>query len=582
MSSRPPQPAVDITSRESSPASRRWLRHYDPQVPAHLDYPHIPIFSLLEDSAAQHPDKSCAIFYGKHYTYRQINTLADRFAAGIRQLGIRKGSRVALLLPNCPQYLIAYYGLLKAGAVIVPLNPLYTEQELTFHLTDSEAEAVITLPMFLEKTVALQSKTALKHIIYTRLTDFLPFPLNLAQGLREAGLIRKAGSADLVDFRRLQQETTSFTPEPVDPGELALLMYSGGTTGTAKGIMLSHYACVANACQLVAWGRMEGQERLLAVLPLFHGFGMSVTMNAPIMAGGEIVLMPRFKVLDVVKAIQKYRPDFFIGVPTMFVAFTNLPDIGRYDLSSLKGIFVGAAPLTRGIKEGFEAKTGGRMIEGYGLTESVTACMANPYQGQHKIGSIGIPFPDVDMKIVSLDDGHDLPAGELGEIVLRSPTLMLGYYKKPEETKAAIVDGWLHTGDIGYMDEDGYFYITDRKKELIIIGGFNVFPREIDEVLYQHPKVKEGTAVGIPDAYSGERIKVFIVLKDGETATPEEFFAYFRERLVPYKVPAEIEFRSDLPKSMIGKILRRSLREESVQRAQTAPASAGDQPGKGS
>jgi len=357
------------------------------------------------------------------------------------------------------------------------------------------------------------------------------------------------------------------------PDDVACLIYSGGTTGVAKGIMLSHFNLVANAHQISAWGRLSAEKgRILAVLPLFHGFGMSVTMNSAILVGGEIVLMPRFGARDVLKAIQKTRPVFFIGVPTMFVAFSNLPDVARYDLSSLKGIFVGAAPLTRAIKDDFEGKTGGRMIEGYGLTEAVTAIMANPYQGMHKLGSIGIPFPDVDVKILSLDDGHELPPGQLGEIVLRSPTVMLGYYQNPEETRKALSDEWLLTGDIGYVDEDGYFYITDRKKELIIVGGFNVFPREIDELIYQHPKVREGITVGLPDAYKGEKIKVFIVLKEGEQATPEEFIAYFREKLTPYKVPSEVEFRSELPKSMIGKILRRSLREEEASRVKgTSP-----------
>ncbi len=556
-------------------ASRRWLKHYDPEVPPTLPYPRAPIYRLIDEAAARHPDRTCVIFFGKRYTYRQIKTLSDRFAVGARNLGVRKGDRVALLLPNCPQYLVAYYGLLKAGAVVVPLNPLYTEHELSFHLTDSEAETLVTIPLFLEKVAPLRAKTPLKRIVVSGLADYLPLPLNLVQGFREAKLMR--GIDNLVDFKSLLQHEPppGFAPEPVDPDEMAVLLYSGGTTGVAKGIMLSHFHCVANAHQLVAWGHMTEEGRILAVLPLFHGFGMSVTMNAPVLAGGEVVLLPRFNAKNVLKSIQKYRPVFFIGVPTMFVAFSNLPDIGRYDLSSLKGIFVGAAPLTRAIKDGFEAKTGGRMIEGYGLTEVVTACMANPYQGLHKLGSIGIPFPDMDARIVSLDDGRDLPPGELGEIVLRGPTMMLGYYKNPEETRKTIVDGWLHTGDIGYMDEDGYFYITDRKKELIIVGGFNVFPREVDEVLYQHPKVKEGISVGIPDSYKGERIKVFVVLKDGETATPEEFIGFFRERLTPYKVPSEVEFRADLPKSMIGKILRRSLREAEIGKTrQDEPQSA--------
>jgi long-chain acyl-CoA synthetase len=365
------------------------------------------------------------------------------------------------------------------------------------------------------------------------------------------------------------------------PDDLACLIYSGGTTGVAKGIMLSHFNLVANAHQISAWGRLSAEEgRILAVLPLFHGFGMSVTMNSAILVGGEIVLMPRFGARDVLKAIQKTRPIFFIGVPTMFVAFSSLPDVARYDLSSLKGIFVGAAPLTRAIKQDFEGKTGGRMIEGYGLTESVTAIMANPYQGLHKLGSIGIPFPDVDVKIVGLDDGLELPPEQLGEIVLRSPTVMTGYYQNREETGKALRDGWLFTGDIGYVDKDGYFYITDRKKELIIVGGFNVFPREIDELIYQHPKVKEGITVGVPDAYKGEKIKVFLVLKDGEQATPEEFIAYFREKLTPYKVPSEVEFRNELPKSMIGKILRRALREEEVVRREApGPGPAAAPPG---
>jgi len=418
---------------------------------------------------------------------------------------------------------------------------------------------------------ALQGKTPLKRIVYSRLADFLPFPLNLAQGFLEWRLMRGLDGSTLVDFKTLLEQApfADWRPEPAEPDEMAVLIYSGGTTGVAKGIMLSHYNLVANAHQVAAWGHITDEEGMLAVLPLFHGFGMSVTMNAPVLAGGEIFLMPRFKAKDVAQAIQKYRPSFFIGVPTMFVALSNLPDIHRYDFSSLQGTFVGAAPLTKAIKEEFEAKTGGRMIEGYGLTESVTAIMANPYRGTHKVGSIGIPFPDVDVKIVSLDDGRDLPPGELGEIVLRSPTVMLGYYKNPEETRKTIAEGgWLYTGDIGAMDEDGYFYLTDRKKELIIVGGFNVFPREIDELIYQHPKVKEGAAVGIPDARKGERIKVYVVLKESETATPEEFIAYFKERLTPYKVPSEVEFRSELPKSMIGKILRRALREQEIRKLQ--------------
>lgn len=546
------------------PESRPWFKYYDPGVPHHLSYPRIPLHSLLDNTAIKTPDSPCTNFFGKRLTYRQIKDLSDRFAANIGNLGVRKRDRVILMLPNSPQFLIAYYGLLKAGAVVVPLNPLSVERELQFFLTDTGAEVIMTIPLFLDKVASLKGKTPLKHIVCTRLADFLPLPLNLIQGFREWRLIRRVGRSAVVGFKELLQQAVppDWQPDPVPLDEMAVLIYSGGTTGVAKGIMLSQFNLVANAHQIIAWGNLTDEQGVLAVLPLFHGFGMSVTMNAAVLAGGEIFLIPRFSPKAVAKAIQKYKPSFFIGVPALFVQLSNLPNIERYDFSSLRGTFVGAAPLTKAIKDEFEGKTGGRMIEGYGLTESTTAIMANPYHGMHKVGSIGIPFPDVDVKIVSLDDSHDLAPGELGEIVLRSPSVMLGYYNNPEATQKTIVDGWLYTGDIGYVDPDGYFYITDRKKDLIIVSGFNVFPREIDELIYKHPKVKEGITIGIPDKRKGERIKVYIVLREGESATPEEFIAYFKERLTPYKVPSEVEFRTELPKSMIGKILRRALREE--------------------
>lgn len=555
------------------PESRPWFKYYDPEVPHHLTYPRIPLHSLLDETASKIPDRPCTNFFGKQLTYRQIKDFSDRLAFNISGLGVRKGDRVVLMLPNCPQFLISYYGLLKAGAVVVPINPLSVERELQFFLADTGAEALITIPLFLNKVIPLKGKAPLKQIVCTRLADFLPFPLNLVQGYRERSLLKQAGPPGWIDFKELLQKIPSpdWHPDPLPLDEMAVLIYSGGTTGIAKGVMLSQFNLVANAHQIIAWANLTDEQGVLAVLPLFHGFGMSVTMNAALLAGGEIFLIPRFNAKAVAKAIQKYKPSFFIGVPAMFVQLSHLPNIESYDFSSLRGIFVGAAPLTKAIKEDFEKKTGGRMIEGYGLTESTTAIMANPYHGLHKIGSIGIPFPDVDVKIVGLEDGRDLPPGELGEIVLRSPSVMVGYYKNPEETRKALREGWLYTGDIGYMDPDGYFYITDRKKDLIIVSGFNVFPREIDELIYQHPKVKEGITIGIPDPQKGERIKVFIVLKEGESATPEELIDYFKERLTPYKVPSIVEFRDELPKSMIGKILRRALREE-MEKNENEPA----------
>ncbi len=543
-----------------------WLKHYDAGVPAHLDYPRIPLYRLLDDSAAANPSAPCATFFGKTQSYGRMKALSDNLAASLMGLGIGKGDRVGLLMPNSPQFIVSYYAVLKTGATVVSLNPLANPKELALLVQDSGMETLIAIPLFLETVAALQKTSGLKRVIVSPLADFMPFPIGLVMFFRERSQMRAGAEAGLTGALRFmdlagKDAPSAFQPASVDPDDLAVLLYSGGTTGVAKGIMLSHFACVANAHQIRTWGQLSAADRLLSVLPLFHGYGMSVNMNGALLGGGEIVLVPRFGAKDVLKLIQKHRPTFFTGVPTMFVAFSNLPGVEKYDLSSLRGIFVGAAPLTKGIKDEFEGKTGGRMIEGYGLTESVTAIMANPYQGMHKIGSIGIPFSDVIAKIVDLEDGHDLPPGETGQIVLQSPTLMLGYLNRPEATAETLIDGWLHTGDIGHMDEDGYFYITDRKKDLIIVGGFNVFPREIEEVLYQHPKIQEGVAVGVVDEYAGERIKVFAVLKAGESLSEAELIAYFKEHLTRYKVPSQVEFRSELPKSMIGKILRKDLRE---------------------
>ena len=555
--------------------SKPWLKFYDAQVPEHLEYPEIPVYELLEKSAETFSDQPLARFFGKQFTYRQIKQASDRFAQSLREAGINPGDKIAFLLPNFPGYPIAYFGALKAGAVIVPLNPLYTVRELEFHFNHSGAETVVAIPMFLDKVKQLADKTSLKRIISARLGDFLPFPLNAVQTFRENKMVKrnlKDGRKSVYDFKKMTRgaSVSSFEAHRPDPDEMAVLIYSGGTTGIAKGIMLSHRAIVTNAYQVQTWGHLKPDDRMLAILPFFHGYGMSVCMNTSILTGMEIIMLPKFDAKDMAKAVHKFKPTVTAVVPTILVALSNLKDIDKFDFSSLKAVWVGAAPLTKAIKENFEKKTGGRAIEGYGLTEAVTAIMANPYKGKHKIGSIGLPFSDVEAKIVSLDGNKDLSPGQPGEIALRTPTMMLGYYKDPEETAKTIKDGWLFTGDIGYADEDGYFYITDRKKELIITGGFNVFPREIDELIYDHPKVKEGITVGVPDAYKGERIKVFLVLRQGVRATADEFKKYFKEHLTPYKVPSEIEFRDDLPKSAIGKILRRVLREEEIKKQQEA------------
>lgn len=542
-----------------------WRRHYDPGVPAQIAYPRVPLYRLLDDAAARHPQRACARFFGRRFSYRQIQDLANRFAAAMGELGVRAGDRVALLLPNVPQFLGAYYGLLKAGAIVVLLNPLATREELAAQISDADARIVISLPLFLDKLVPLLGVTPLARIIYCRVADALPFPLSLAQRARELRMCLRYERAALLDGARLLRDAApdAAPPTPADPDETAVIIYSSGTTGAAKGIALSHYNCVVSAHQLVAWVQLAERDRILAILPLFHIFGMSVTMNAPIVAGVETILLPRFDAREVLRTIQRDRPTFFTGVPGMFVAFSHLPDIARYDLSSLKCIFVGGAPLTQAIKETFEARTGARMIEGYGLTEAMPVT-GTPYRGRSKPGSVGVPFPDVALKIVSLDTGEAVAPGVWGEIVVRSPGMTRGYYGQERETSAAIVDGWLHTGDIGYMDTDGFVFVMDRTKELIYVDGCRVFPREIDELLYRHPKVKEGVTVGFPDVARGERIRAFVVLKPGEAAAPEEILAYLGAQLPAHKVPHELEFRAELPKSPIGKIVRRMLREEAI------------------
>lgn len=542
-----------------------WRQHYDPAVPTQIAYPRVPLYRLLDDAAARHPERACARFFGRRFSYRQIQEQADRFVAAMGELGVCKGDRVALLLPNVPQFISAYFGLLKAGAVVVLLNPLATSEQLAAQISDAGARIVISLPLFLDTLVPLLGVTPLARIIYCRVADALPFPLSLAQRAQELRLCARHKSPALLDAARLLQQAVQATipPAPAAPDETAVIIYSSGTTGAAKGIALSHFNCVASAYQLAAWVQLGERDRILAILPLFHIFGMSVTMNAPIVAGVETILLPRFDAREALRTIQRDRPTFFTGVPGMFVAFSHLPDVARYDLSSLKCIFVGGAPLTQAIKETFESRTGARMIEGYGLTEAMPVT-ATPYHGRSKPGSVGVPFPDVALKVVSLDDGQELAPGEWGEIVVRSPVMTRGYYGQERETRAAIVDGWLHTGDVGYIDADGFVFVMDRTKELIYVDGGRIFPREIDELLYRHPQVKEGVTVGIPDAERGERIKAFVVLKDGQTVAPEEILAYLGAQLPAYKVPSELEVRAELPKSPIGKIVRRILREEAI------------------
>lgn len=556
----------------------------DKGVPLYLSYPDGSLDEQFLSTVEKYPEETALLFFGSKISYEGLGNAVQQLARALSELGIHPGDRVALLLPNCPQYVISYYAILHVGGVAVPVNPLSTESELLHIFRDAQVRVVMSLDLLagkLEKvrdTCRLSEEPQLlEYTFYTSLNEFMPFPLKLFYPLTrklssEAKTRLKKAKRwnDLLftDYDLFSKHSpTNHTQLKVKHrdmyNDLAVLIYTGGTTGKPKGVMLSHFSLVANACQAAAWVEMNESDRLLTVLPVFHGFGMSVCMNAPLISGASCILVPRFNQNDLLRAIHRFRPTLFAGVPTMYISLNNHPRLERYDLSSLRGCFVGAAPLAPEVKRRFESLTGSKLMEGYGLTEAVTALCANPYQGINKTGSIGIPFPDVQIQIRDIDSGErELPPHEVGELALTCPELMLGYYNRPDETAYALRNGWLYTGDLGYRDEDGYFYIVDRKKDMIITGGFNVYPREVEDVLYEHPAVKEACVIGVPDDYHGERVMAFVSLKEDETANDKELISFCRQSLLPYKVPQTIEIRSDLPKTAIGKILRRALREQ--------------------
>lgn len=552
-----------------------WTKYYDSEVAITLNYPEVTLDALFRRSVENHPEAIALIFFGLEISYKQLGLYVNSLATALLDIGIQKGDSVALLLPNCPQYVMSYYAILSIGAVVVPVNPLSTEPELLHIFRDGQVRTAICLDLLAgrlenarEICHAAGEHHLLAHTFYTALNEFMPLPIKALYHLsRKISREAKTRLLRCVWFKTLIHKGTqpNHTSNLDLHHDAALLIYTGGTTGKPKGVMLSHYSLVANATQGVAWVQMEKKDRLLAVLPIFHGFGMSVCMNAPLISGASCILIPRFNVDDILKGIHRFHPTLFAGVPTMYIGLINHPRLNHFNLSSLRGCFVGAAPLAPEVKRQFEELTGSKLMEGYGLTEAVTALCANPYHGINKSGSVGIPFPDVTMRIRDIETGEiDLLPLQIGEIVLSGPDVMLGYYNRPQETATTIRDGWLYTGDMGYMDEDGYFFIVDRKKDMIITGGFNVYPREVEDVLYQHPAVKEASVIGIPDEYKGERVKAFITLRDGATIKEPEIISFCKEHLIPYKVPQEVEIRSELPMTAIGKILKRALRVEDI------------------
>lgn len=545
---------------------KRWLAHYPDEVPATYPYPKINLAKLLMETATEYPDHKAAYFLGKSVTYQELYNATIRFANALRSMGISRGDRVAIMLPNCPQAIIAYYGALMIGAIVVQTNPLFVEREIEQQMNDSGAVAIVTLDLLFRRVMNVKANTPLKYIIVTSIQDYLPFPKNLLYPLvarREGNDRHVTYGSGVLNMREIMKRASS-TPlmcELDAERDLALLQYTGGTTGTPKGCMLTHYNLVTNTYQCKLWlqCKEKGTERYLAALPFFHVFGMTVLMNLSIATAGTLYLVPRFNISDILKLIHKHKVTLFPGAPTMYNAVIHHPQRSRYDLSSVKACISGAAPLPGEVQTQFEQLTGGRLIEGYGLTEASPVTHVNNLWGKRKLGSIGIPFPDTDAKVVDPESGEELPPGEIGELVISGPQVMLGYWNKPEETAMALRDGWLYTGDMAKMDEEGFFYIVDRKKDIIIASGFNIYPREIEEVLYEHPAIQDAAVIGVPDEYRGETVKAFIVLKQGASATEQELDEWCRARLAKFKVPRYYEFRDDLPKSIIGKVLRRKL-----------------------
>ncbi|MFD1018967.1 long-chain-fatty-acid--CoA ligase [Thalassobacillus hwangdonensis] len=556
-------------------ANRPWHQFYPEEIPTTIDYDEKPLHQFLKESAEAYPEKKALHFLGKELTYDEVYTQARKFASYLQGLGLEKGDRVAVMLPNCPQSVIAYYGILQAGGIVVQTNPLYMERELEYQLKDSGAKMIICLDILYPKVTNVKQNTDVEQVIVTGIKDYLPFPKNkiypFIQKRQYKIVVKPEQSHDTHLWDYIMDNAGMEVDEvEVNPNEdLALLQYTGGTTGFPKGVMLTHMNLVANTQMSMRWLYKceKGREIVLGVLPFFHVYGMTAVMNLSIMMASKMVLLPKFEPTDVLKTIDKHKPTLFPGAPTIYIALLNHPDLKKYDLSSIEACISGSAPLPVEVQERFEEVTGGKLVEGYGLTETSPVTHANFVWHRRVNGSIGIPWPDTDAKIIGMDSGEEVEVDEVGEIAVKGPQVMRGYWNKEEETAQVLSeDGWFRTGDLGYMNEEGYFYVVDRKKDMIIAGGFNIYPREVEEVLYEHEAVQEAVIVGIPDPYRGETVKAFIVKKESANVTEEELNEFCRKHLAAYKVPKIYEFRDELPKTAVGKILRRNLVEEEKQK----------------
>lgn len=533
-----------------------WLKSYPAQLRYHLEYPDIPLHDFLGQAAKTNPGGTALIFYGHQVPYAAFNSMANRFANALIALGLKKGDRVSIIGPNSPHWVIAFFGVLRAGGIVVQTNPMYVERELEHLFNDSGAETAVVYEPLLPRLMAATPSTPLKRVIAF---NFQPGQSPLPEGVLKMD--------ELIMSHPDSPPDVSINPKE----DVALLQYTGGTTGVSKGVMLTHLNLVANVMQVLEVMSPVVEDRtkeaFLTVLPLFHVYGMSAAMNVAVALGCAQVLLPRFDVKEVLDAVQKYRVSFLPGAPTMYVGLINYPDVDKYDLSSIKACLSGSAPLPVQVQREFERLTGGWLGEGYGLSETAPVTHCTPVIGKRVYGSIGLPVADTVCRIVDLETGtRELPIGEIGELAIKGPQVMKGYWNNQAETDLVLKDGWLLTGDIARIDEEGFTYIIDRKKDTIIASGFNIYPRDIEDVLYDHPKVKEAMVIGVPDAYRGETVKAFIVLKEGLTATADEVIAFCRERMAAFKVPRSVEFREALPKSLVGKALRRALREEELKK----------------
>ena len=572
---------------------RPWLESYPEGVPQSLEpYPDRSMYEMFEDVVARFPDRPAIAFpvapMAKSLTYRQLKDEVEQMSRALAAIGVKQGDRVGLLLPNCPQFVVAYFAIQRLGAVSVGNNPLYTQRELTHQLKDAEIDLLVTLDLLYPLVGKVRDEVGLKTVIVTRISDYLGFPINKLAPIKQKKEAKAEGrswppvpsDAQVTWWSDLMKGSyPDVPPAEVNPKEdVAALVYTGGTTGLSKGAMLTHYNLVSNAAQTAAWftGVEEGEDAIMCVLPFFHSYGLNAVMGVGIYQGLKLIVLPRFELDMALKAVEKEKPTLFPGVPRIYIAINESPETAEHDLSSIRSCFSGAAPLPVVVAEKFEKITGGRLVEGYGLSETSPVTHINPLDGNHRFGTIGLPIPDTYCKLVDLDDPEkEVAEGEEGELCIAGPQIMLGYWNKKEETEDMIrvhkSDGirWLHTGDIAKMDPDGFFRIVDRKKDMIIVSGFNVYPTDVEQVLYRHPKVQKVAVVGIPDDKTGEAVKAFVVLKEGQSATEDEIREWSKDPehgLTGYRAPKHIEFRDELPETMVGKVLRRVLVEEEKQK----------------